>query len=48
MNVCCYVAHPADGRETNESTGDFPTLPPRQSEAALHHRHSQYAPRTEL
>lgn len=33
--------------ETNESEGDFPTLPLRQSEAALHHRQSQYAPRTE-
>lgn len=33
--------------EANESEGDFPTLPLRQREAALHHRHSQYAPRTE-
>lgn len=33
--------------ETNESEGDFPTLPLRHSEAALHHRQSQYAPRTE-
>lgn len=32
--------------EANESKGDFPTLPLRQRETA-HHRHSQYAPRTE-
>lgn len=31
---------------TNESKGGFPTLPLHQREAALHHRHSQYAPRT--
>lgn len=34
--------------EANESEGGFPTLPLRQSEAALlHHRHSQYAPRAQ-
>lgn len=33
--------------EANESKGGFPTLPLRQREAAVHHRHSQYAPRTE-
>lgn len=31
----------------NESGGDFPTLPLRHSEAALHHRQSRHAPRTE-
>lgn len=31
--------------EANERGGDFPTLPLRQSEAALHRRHSQNAPR---
>lgn len=33
--------------KANESGGGFPTLPLRQSKAALHHRHSQYAPRTQ-
>lgn len=45
MRRACRQIHV--NSEANESEGDFPTLPLRQSEAALHHRHSQYAPRTE-